>query len=58
MKKKKERSKWFYRAKDELGRIRNALELAETQRDNLNQSIAELETIERQFVYLIEEVEE
>lgn len=57
MEKKNKKSKWFYRAKDELERIRKALKLAETQKNNLNQSIAELKKIEKQFVYLIEEVE-
>lgn len=58
MKEKGKKSKWFYRAKDELERIRKALELAKTQRDKLTLTIAELKTIERQFIYLIEEVEE
>ena len=57
MEKKNKKSKWFYRAKDELERIRKALKLATTQRDKLTLSITELKTLERQFVYLIEEVE-
>ena len=57
MEKKNKKTKWFYRAKDELGEIRKALKLAETQKSTLNQLIAELKILERQFVYLIEEVE-
>ena len=53
-----EKSKWFYRAKDELERIKEALKLAKAQRDKLTLLITELKTLERQYVYLIEAVEE
>jgi len=57
MEKKKQKSKWFYRAKDELKKIREALKLAKAQRDKLTLLIAELKTLERQYDYLVEEVE-
>ena len=53
----KENKGYLDRAKEELNKIRKAIKTAETQRNNLNKSIRELKELEKNFVYLIEDVE-